>query len=125
VSTYLKVWYVTGVNGGLWSGPTVIYNGNYTIDGTCYITGNGGGYPSTDKIANTVSGGGGIGQWRIYAPSYYIDPTTGASTTGFSLTFPGGTGGAPGTTTFNNVTVTPGNTYTISNNGALTIQYYA
>jgi len=125
LSTNLKAWYSTGTVGGFWGGPNIYSGGSFTIDGTCYITGNGGGYSLSEKIANSVSGGGQMGQWRIYAPSYYDYPTTGASTTGFSLTFPGGTGGAPGTTTFNNVAVTPGNTYTISNNGALTIQYYA
>jgi len=117
-------WYSTGVYGGLWSGPSGGPSATDLIDGTCYITGNSGGYSLSDKIANTVNSGGGTFQWRIYAPSYYDYPTTGASTTGFSLTFPGGTGGSPGTTTFNNVSVTPGTTYTIVNNGALTIQYY-
>lgn len=58
-----------------------------------------------------------------------IQGAAGASTTGFSLTFPGGTytsptGNPAPTTTFNNVSVTPGTTYTIVNNGALTITYY-
>lgn len=54
----------------------------------------------------------------------FISATTGSSTTGFSLTFPGGTGGIATNTTFNNVTVSPGTTYTITNNGSLTITYY-
>lgn len=53
----------------------------------------------------------------------------GAATTGFSLSFPGGayispTGYPATNTTFTNVAVTPGTTYTIVNNGALTITYY-
>jgi hypothetical protein len=64
--------------------------------------------------------------WRISVPyDYTINATTGASTTGFSQTFPGGAGGAASTTTYTNVAVTPGTTYTVVNNGALTIQYYA
>lgn len=53
----------------------------------------------------------------------------GVATTAFSLSFPGGaysggTGYPATTTTYTNVSVTPGTTYTIVNNGALTIQYY-
>lgn len=56
---------------------------------------------------------------------YYVDPTTGASTTGFGKTFPGGTGGAATPTTFNNVAVTPGVSYPIvvPSGGSLTITY--
>ncbi len=51
---------------------------------------------------------------------------SGTATTGFSLTFPGGTPSVPTATdsTFNNVAVTPGTTYTIVNNGTMTIQYF-
>lgn len=68
---------------------------------------------------------------RIYVANidfqaYFDYPaSTGASTTGFGLTFPGGTGGASSTTTFNNVAVTPNQTYVITNNKSLTITYYA
>lgn len=60
----------------------------------------------------------------------FIPGGPGAATTGFSLTFPGGayTGGIgypASPTTFTNVTITPGATYTIVNNGSLTITYYA
>lgn len=52
-------------------------------------------------------------------------PTTGASTTGFGKTFPGGTGGAASTTIFSNVTVTPGANYSlvIPSGGSLTVTY--
>jgi hypothetical protein len=54
-----------------------------------------------------------------------IPGTTGASTTAFSRTFPGGNPSTPTapTTTFTNVAVTPGVTYTIVNNQSLTITY--
>ena len=54
-------------------------------------------------------------------------PFDGSATTGFGLTFPGGTIAVPvpSTTTFNNVAVIPGTTYTIVNNGSLIITYYA
>jgi hypothetical protein len=52
--------------------------------------------------------------------------TTGASTTGFGKTFPGGTGGAGTNTTFTNVAVTPGSNYSVvvPSGGSLTINYY-
>lgn len=56
--------------------------------------------------------------------TYYSFPYTGASTTAFGLTFPGGNEGPASPTTYTNVTITPGATYTIVNNGSLTIQYY-
>lgn len=53
-------------------------------------------------------------------------PTTGASTTAFGKTFPGGTGGPASTTTFSNVIVTPGASYNIvvPSGGSLTITYF-
>jgi len=54
-----------------------------------------------------------------------IPPSTGAATTGFGLTFPGGAGGASSTTTFNNVAVVPNQTYVIQNNKSLTITYFS
>lgn len=52
--------------------------------------------------------------------------TTGASTTGFGKTFPGGSGGAASLTNFANVPVTPGASYAIvvPAGGTLTITYY-
>lgn len=57
---------------------------------------------------------------------FYYTGRNGSDTTGFSLTFPGGTPSsttAP-TTTFSNVAVTPGTTYTINNNQSLVITYF-
>lgn len=57
----------------------------------------------------------------------YSDPvTTGAASTGFSLTFPGGTGGPATSTPFANVTVSGGASYalTIPSGGFITITYY-
>lgn len=48
---------------------------------------------------------------------YYIDPVTGADTTGFGYTFAGGAGGPATAATYNNVPVTPGTTYTITSTG--------
>ena len=55
----------------------------------------------------------------------------GSSTTAFGYTFSGGAGqsipsgsaGIATTTTYNNVTVSPGSTYTIVNNGSVVITY--
>ena len=54
---------------------------------------------------------------------YYVDPTTGSPTTAFSLSFAGGFAGPATNTTYTSVAVTPGATYTVVNNGALTITY--
>lgn len=62
--------------------------------------------------------------YYLYGLEKYTNPTTGANTTGFNLTFPGGSGGAATTQTYNSVSVTPGQTYTIVNSGSLTISYY-
>lgn len=52
--------------------------------------------------------------------------TTGADTVGFGHTFAGGYGGAAETTTYNNVSVTPGTSYTmtIPSGGSITIIYF-
>lgn len=52
--------------------------------------------------------------------------TTGASTTAFGKTFPGGAGGPASPTSFTNVTVTGGSSYSIvvPAGGSLTISYY-
>lgn len=62
--------------------------------------------------------------YSLYGLEKYTDPTTGANTTGFGLTFPGGVGGSATTSLYTNVSVVPGDTYTIVNNGSLTISYY-
>lgn len=56
----------------------------------------------------------------------YHPATTGASSTGFGKTFPGGTGGAASTTIFTDVVVTPGASYNlvIPAGGLITITYY-
>lgn len=54
------------------------------------------------------------------------DPTTGAATTAFGKSFPGGVGGQATPVTYNNVAVTPGNPYSlvIPGGGSITITYY-
>jgi hypothetical protein len=54
----------------------------------------------------------------------YSFPFDGANTTAFGYTFPGGVAGPASPVTYNNVPVTPGTTYTIVNNGSVTITYY-
>lgn len=75
-------------------------NATYSSYQACY-------YPQTDIVGNSPA-------------------TTGASTTGFGKTFPGGLGGAANTTTFNSVTVTENTSYPIvvPTGGSLTITYY-
>jgi len=62
--------------------------------------------------------------YAMYGLEKYTAPTNGSNTTGFGLTFAGGVGGAATTQTYNSVSVTPGQTYTIVNSGSLTISYY-
>lgn len=52
-------------------------------------------------------------------------PTTGASASAFGKTFPGGTGGAATTTTYPNVAVNPGTSYSVivPSGGLITITY--
>lgn len=56
---------------------------------------------------------------------YYVDQFNGANTTGFGYTFAGGVGAPATPTTYNNVPVTPGTTYTVSSvgDGYITILY--
>lgn len=58
---------------------------------------------------------------------FYYSGGTGSPTLGFGLTFLGGTPSSPPapTTTFHNVAVTPGTTYTINNQQSLVITYFA
>lgn len=87
-----------------------------------YFTGNGA--TSGNVVYGTPNtNNGGVGLLAT------IQGYAGAATTGFGNTFPGGTytsptGNPAPTTTFNNVAVTPGTTYTIVNNNSLTITYY-
>jgi hypothetical protein len=75
-----------------------------------------------DVVYNGQEGWGMVWSWVDSGGS-------GASTTGFGYTFSGGgySGGTgyPATpATYNNVAVTPNTTYTVTNNGSLTIAYY-
>lgn len=114
----------------------VLYNYNPATNGTTVL------YP--DPVTKRVRGLGaategpwgntsgtlvkGIGNgWYFSIEQYYeYGPTTGASSTALGLTFPGGDGGPAGTTTYNNVAVTPGGSYAISvpAGGSVTLQYY-
>lgn len=60
------------------------------------------------------------------AMQYYTPQFNGANTTGFGYTFAGGVGAPATPTTYTNVPVTPGTTYTINSagDGYITIIYY-
>lgn len=94
-------------------------------------------YGSTSPSSGWNGGGwvvGGTGSYSNTATSpnisiqinyqTYSFPYTGANTTAFGYTFPGGVEAPASTFTYNNVPVTPGSTYTIVNNGSVTITYY-
>lgn len=119
-----QVWYNTNTAGGNWGGPNQFLYLSLQIQGTCYNVVQSEYAARSSKIAD-YTGGGGSASYLVYAPDYYIDPYIGANTTGFSLTFSGGAYVPATTTTYTNVSITPSTTYTIVNNGSLTIQYYA
>jgi hypothetical protein len=76
-------------------------------------------------VYNSTGANLGFSYGARYSYRYVAGATTGAATTGFGLTFPGGSGGASSTTTFSNVAVVPNQTYVIQNNKSLTITYIA
>jgi hypothetical protein len=126
-------------------GPTFYYNTNLIEVGPNNLCD----FPSTvDRVANNIIAGsarelifgnpptsgpvtfasvqGKVFTWRILWDELEpFPPSTGADTTGFGLTFPGGAGGPSTTTTFNNVAVVPNQTYVITNNKSLTITYFS
>lgn len=88
--------------------------------GTCSVS-------TTAPTTGTVPTTGNIfANYSILNLQFSDGPYAGTATTGFSLTFPGGSTSVTTATdtTFNNVTVSPGTTYTITNNGSLTITYF-
>lgn len=113
--------------------------GSFSHDLYCYGTPTvsvGYGAPLSGLItANYLNSIGGVSVISIYTPNVIGGGGDGASTTGFGLTFSGGGSSgtfpyitgypAPGPTTYNNVAVTPGATYTVVNSNSLTITYYA
>lgn len=90
----------------------------YTVQGQAYASTPNVPYPLTSPL--TYGQGLGVNIWT----QIYQGPSSGAATDGFGEVFPGGASGesAP-STTFTNIAVTPGNTYTVTNNGSLTISY--
>lgn len=71
-----------------------------------------------------------FGQYRSYAVGnmeQYVNASNGASGSALGYTFPGGVGGAASPFTYNNISVTPSNSYSIvvPSGGYVTIQYYA
>jgi len=74
--------------------------------------------PTSGTITTSINGTG-TTNGGIQIPYYTRD-----NTTAFSLTFSGGAlGGVATNTTYTNISVTPGASYPIVNNGALTITY--
>lgn len=103
---------------------TGYFNGK-TIRGTAVLSSQNS-PPTSGQVLYSQLSSGSTG-WAIGGSLEQLTPgTTGASTTAFSLTFPGGTPTTPtaSDTTFTNVAVTPGATYTIVNNQSLTITYF-
>jgi hypothetical protein len=105
-------------------------NGTYITYGSSSYRARGSATQSTGPWDNTSSNlVQGIGNgWYFNIERYYDGYTTvGASATALGRTFPGGDGGPAGTTTYTNVAVTPGTSYSISvpAGGSVTLQYIA
>ena len=97
-------------------------------------------YSATIRAVGTKGKGGVTNGWgKTWPPfdfgwydydvtnmEYYTPQFDGANTTGFGYTFAGGVGAAATPTTYNNVAVTPGTTYTINStgDGYIIIVYY-
>lgn len=118
-----QVWYV-GANDSWETYPgssAIRINGTATVETMSSP-------PATGNVTKTQIEA--IGGYPGASVGYYVsyqmwDTTNGGSSTGLGKTFPGGVGGAASITTFNNVAVTPGNSYPMVNRGSLTIKYYA
>ena len=103
---------------GVWVRTTITAAGTYRRSGSAFTYRN---HPTTGDMSTTTAY-----LSRIEGAQVLQAGSSGTATTGFSLTFPGGTVSVPTAvdTSFNNVTVSPGTTYTITNNGSLTITYF-
>jgi hypothetical protein len=107
------------------NGTSVSYgSSSYRARGAA--TSDGGASTWGNTSSNLVQGLG--AGWYFNIERYYEGyTTTGASSTAIGRTFPGGDGGPAGTTTYTNVSVTPGTSYSIvvPSGGSVTLQYYA
>ena len=103
---------------GVWVRTTFSVSGTFRRSGSAFIIRN---HPTTGDMSTTTAYVSDVEGAQILQAG-----SSGTATTGFSLTFPGGTVSVPTAvdTSFNNVTVSPGTTYTITNNGSLTITYF-
>lgn len=115
--------------GGVAFSPTIVFQKS-VIDGTYSNPSYGTTYPSDWTGGGWILGGTAFQiesntfAWGVGFQTYSF-PYNGANTTAFGYTWPGGEEGPASTTTYTNIPVTPGTTYTIVNNGSLTITYYA
>jgi hypothetical protein len=112
---------------------SITYGPAFWIVGNTAIKVQRGSHPSTGNILFSQLGAGGDFGWYV-AATYRVLGSNGSSTDAFSLSFAGGTlvgpvpyrtAAAPATTTYTNITVIPGTTYTINvpPGGSLTITY--
>jgi len=109
------------VSGGRSNHPSQILTDIVWVRGSAHTWTTGSG--SSSGNATYASGNG------TFKGAATIQGAAGTATTGFSLSFAGGSYASPNgnpasNTTYNDVSVTPGTIYTITNNGALTISYY-
>lgn len=107
--------------------PGTIYRTGYAVAGSATVTTT---YPTTSGAVYYVSSGWSGGSRTLFTEYFYGN--AGSAATGISQTFPGGaysggTGYPAPTTTYTNVTVTPGASYSLSipSGGQISISYYA
>ncbi|MDQ1920554.1 hypothetical protein [Massilia pseudoviolaceinigra] len=85
-------------------------------------------YESGWQSSGNISGGGSNQNWSATVSWNYLgSPTNGSNSTAFGYTFTGGiSGGVAPTSTYYNITVIPGNGYSIvvPPGGSVTINYY-
>lgn len=107
--------------------PGDIYTTGYAVAGSATVTTT---YPTLTGAIYYVSSGWSGGSRTLFTQYFYGG--AGSDATGISKTFPGGaysggTGYPANTTTFTNVAVTPGASYSLSipSGGQISISYYA
>lgn len=113
----------TGCAISQWTTPSIthgVYTGSYPCP-TSYVSG------SATATAESGNSAGAVTSSGYFALAWDVPyaATTGGSTTAFTKTFVGGTGGAASPSSHSNLTVTPGSGYplSIASGGFVTISY--
>lgn len=112
VAFYPTIFFFVSIFDGTYTNPQLNTTYPYLWDGGGWIVGGTASQVQSSSFA-----------WGVTYQAYSF-PYNGVATTAFGYSWPGGVVAPAPTTTYTNIPVTPGTTYTIVNNGALTITYY-